>query len=112
MDKLISLAEIVVSIDEEGRIQGVACAYMNDFVTYTAHLQMIVVALESQGKGIGKSLCKELLKVAASKGMKKCMLTVDKVNLSAQRMYKAVGYVDSAERHANETKKYMEYHIV
>ena len=85
---------------------------MNDIVEKKAHLQMIVVDSFKHGAGIGKALCEFIHLMAKENGMKKCILTVDKGNNKAERLYNSLGYVDSCIKHNNNNKKNMEIILI
>lgn len=107
MNKLFKYAKIIY-VEDERKVCGIACAYMNDQILKEAHLQMILVDKEHQGKGIGKSLCQAILRKSREAGMEKCVLTVDRSNINAQKLYEKLGYTDSLTQHEKPDKKYME----
>ena len=111
MEKLIKYGEILIAI-HDNEMAGIACAYVNDYESFLAHLQMIFVKDKFQGLGIGRKLVYSIIELAREKGMKKVMLTVDKTNLRAEKLYKSVGYVDANLKHEKKNKKYMEYVFV
>ena len=108
MNRLIDLGEVLLMVIDE-KIVGMACAYMNDYITYIGHLQVLLVDEKFQKKGIGRNLAKAVLDLAKEKGMQECVLTIDKENRKAEALYKAIGYVDSNEKHKKDNKKYMIY---
>ena len=105
--KLIGNAQVLVAKDD-GIFCGLACAYMNDNVSKTAHLQLLLVDGEHQGKGVGRQLCREVLRFAKMYGMERLLLVVDKSNTVAENLYKSLGFLDCAERHGNPDKKNLE----
>lgn len=86
---------------------GIACAYINDAIGKMAHLQVLVVNSGKQRLGIGKELCQAIHCYAKKNGMNKCILTIDKGNFAAEKLYKNLGYFDAVEEHENTKKKYM-----
>ncbi len=111
VDKLYSLGEILVAIDNN-TICGVACAYMNDLVLQTFFLQLFVVDKNHQGQGIGSSLLLNLFDLGKQNGMTRGRLVCDRNNVSAERLYKKIGWFDSNTVHENPAKKYLDIILV
>lgn len=108
MDKIFHLADIFI-MGTLDNIEGMAIAYINQ--EKIAHLQMLVVNPKYQRKGLGKRLCQEFISESKKRKMKKCVLTVDKENIIAEKMYKQIGFYESNQEHSNKKKKNMEYLI-
>ena len=78
------------------KLIGLVSAYMNDFATKQAFLSMVCVAPAFRGKGIGRWLMHDFINAAAEKGFYESKLEVDKNNVYAIALYKALGYVMTA----------------
>ncbi len=109
--KLLGNAQVLVAKDK-GTFCGLACAYMNDHVSRTAHLQLLLVDGGHQKKGVGRRLCREVLRSAKGHGMERVLLVVDRSNVVAERLYKSLGFLDYAEQHGNPDKKYLECMLI
>lgn len=101
--KLLSLGIVFVEMDREG-IQGVCMGYMNDMKTYTAHIQVLLVASDHHRQGIGKQLILHFLQDSKSHGMKRVELTCDRCNQKAISFYKGLHFAEAENQHSNPTK--------
>ncbi|PWY86080.1 acyl-CoA N-acyltransferase [Aspergillus heteromorphus CBS 117.55] len=80
--------------EEEGDILG----FLSFMITYEDGLEVIYcyevhVTPSMRGQGIGRRLLASMMEIGRRIGMEKAMLTVFKANVSAQRLYEALGLV-------------------
>ena len=75
--------------EKEGAIVGFAGAWM---VLDEAHVTNIAVREDHRGQGIGRKLTEGLMQYAANLGVDYMSLEVRKSNLTAQNLYKSVGF--------------------
>ena len=66
------------------------------------HLARIIVDPAKRGKGYGKLLCLELIKIAIQKGYQKISLNVYRNNASALKLYTNLGFREIAEKSSEE----------
>ena len=110
MDKLIRYGVILIA-EEDQKILGISCSYMNDYQNMIAHLQMLLVSKDVHGRGIGRKLTMSTIERARINGFDSIELTVDKVNTKAEKLYRSAGYIDSEMAHNNPEKKYMVHYF-
>ena len=82
-------ARYLVAEDETGAVAGYAGAWM---IFEEAHITNIAVRKDCRGRGIGKALTRALIQYAANLGVQYMTLEVRAGNLTAQRMYKGLGF--------------------
>lgn len=87
---------------------GFIAFYIND-ESKIAFLSMIIVSNAFQGKGIGKSLMKELMDECTESKMEKVVLEVDKSNAQAIGFYEKYGFVKSDNQ--TESSYYYELNL-
>ncbi|RGK26442.1 GNAT family N-acetyltransferase [Bacteroides intestinalis] len=110
-ERLNRLGITFVCKDNE-EIAGLISGYMNDVTNKCAYIQVIIVAEQLQGKGIGTCLIKFFIdKAKIMYGNGTVFLTVDKCNEKAFRVYTNIGFTLSNTIHANEKKMIMEYKL-
>ena len=84
-----------VAVDPEDRILGVAMTTMGDeFLSGkpSAHLEVIAVAAEAEGKGIGGALFSRAEKAAAKRGAQTITPSGFLNNFRARRLYEKLDY--------------------
>lgn len=110
MDKLIRYGVILIA-EEDQKILGISCSYMNDYRNMIAHCQMLLVSKDVHGRGIGRKLTMSTIERARINGFDSIEITVDKVNTKAEKLYRSAGYIDSELTHSNPEKKYMVHYF-
>lgn len=58
----------------------------------------IAVAESSQGRGVGKQMITHLIRAAQTAGEREIVLTVDKTNTKAIRLYETNGFIRTAQQ--------------
>ncbi len=84
-----------VAVDLDDRIQGVAVIRLGkELLNHcpSAHLEVLAVAREAEGRGIGKALMAAAEKTAQSLGAETMTLHVFGMNTRARGMYEKLGY--------------------
>ena len=81
--------------EEEGKVIGYAGAWI---VLDESHITNIAVAEEARGRGIGRKLTEELLRILSSLGACYATLEVRVSNLKAQKLYGSLGFVSVGKR--------------
>ncbi len=71
---------------------AVACGAFKEYDASTVELKRIFVRKEHRGKGLAKSVVKELESLALSKGYKTCILETGHKQEEAINLYKKCGY--------------------
>lgn len=104
--KLLKFGTVIVAI-KDNIIVGVAAGYMNDFKTFTGHLQYLLVDDSCWGLGVGKKLCVAFCETAEIVGMAKMLLVVDCENQKAEKLYRSLGFFDYPILHQNNKKRNM-----
>lgn len=110
MENLIRYGVILIA-EEEQKVLGISCSYMNDYQSLTAHWQMLLVSKNAQSCEIGRKLAIATIEHARINGFDSIELTVDKANKKAEQFCRSVGYIDSELTHSNPEKKYMVHHF-
>lgn len=87
-------AEVLFAISD-CKVVGVATCFVN-FSTFRVkpylYIHDIVVLSEFRGKGIGKAMMHKLIEISEERKYCKITLEVRKDNLSAQKLYKNIGF--------------------
>lgn len=83
---------VFIIIKEMQNVVGFAAFYCNDLLTKRAFLSMIAVNEQYDGKGYGKLLINEVLKICRNKKMNELELEVNKSNIHAIEFYKRNGF--------------------
>lgn len=78
-----------------GRILAYAGAWL---IFEEGHITNIAVRAEERGKGIGKAVTLALLQYAANLGVQYMTLEVRKSNLTAQKLYRGIGFLELGVR--------------
>ena len=104
--KLLLYGTVIVA-KNLNEIIGIACFYANDYSTYFAHLQVLLVCSKYQGMEVGCKLIKAVHNMAFKEGMKYCTLTVDISNINAEKLYTRLGYKNYNVTNTNRNKKNM-----
>jgi len=81
--------------EEEGQIIGYAGAWI---ILDESHITNIAVAESARGRGIGRRLTEELLRVLSNLGASYATLEVRVSNLRAQSLYKSLGFISVGKR--------------
>lgn len=107
-DKLQRNAEICLAY-HRGVIVGFLTMYANDYETGMAHIPIIAVLDDFQGKGIGKVLISRSVALARQKKMQELWLTVDRNNHMAQHVYSELRFI---KKGMDKTKMIMSRDLV
>ena len=94
-EKLENNAEIALAFHNK-RIVGFLAMYANDFYNGKAHIPIVSVLKDFQGKGIGKALLSRAIALARQRKMINLWLTVDKDNLIAQHFYSEFRFIKTS----------------
>lgn len=81
--------------EKDGQILAFAGAWL---IFEEGHITNIAVSKEARGQGIGTAITKELMQYAANLGVQYLTLEVRKSNLVAQKMYRALGFIQLGVR--------------
>lgn len=81
--------------EDNGRLIGYAGAW---FILDEGHITNVAVIMEARGQGIGAGLMKALMQYAANMGVQYMTLEVRKSNLTAQKLYRKLGFVELGVR--------------
>lgn len=88
------LARYVI-VEEYGTIVGYAGMWV---ILDEAHIMNVVVEASRRGRGIGKALMQEMIRLAAVNGAERMTLEVRRSNHIARRLYTEIGFVESGVR--------------
>ena len=80
---------------EDGKVLGYAGAWL---ILDEGHIPNVAVTKERRGEGIGRGLMKALMQYAANMGVQYMTLEVRKSNLTAQKLYHSLGFIDLGVR--------------
>lgn len=81
--------------EENGEILGYAGAWL---IMDEGHITNVAVLKSRRGEGIGKGLMQALMQYAANMGVQYMTLEVRKSNLTAQKLYHGLGFIDLGVR--------------
>ncbi len=81
--------------EEDGEIVGYAGAWV---IIDESHITNIAVRKDRRGRGIGRRLTEELLRTLSSLGAGYATLEVRESNLTAQSLYKSLGFISVGRR--------------
>ncbi len=81
--------------EENGRVIGYAGAWI---ILDESHITNIAVAEDVRGRGIGRKLTEELLRVLSNLGAGYATLEVRVSNLRAQNLYQSLGFISVGKR--------------
>lgn len=81
--------------EQDGQILGYAGAWI---ILDESHITNIAVREDVRGKGLGKKLTKQLLKILSNLGACYATLEVRVSNIRAQNLYKSLGFVSVGKR--------------
>lgn len=107
LEKIYSKGITVIAYNRE--CIGFCTFYANDMVKKEMYITLIAVKSKYQGLHIGKSLLKVSIEDAKRRGMKSCVLEVQKDNESAIRFYKINGFQTFRE---TETSYYLKKQLL
>lgn len=93
--KVQEKAEIALAYNNK-RVVGFLVMYANDLVSRKAHIPIISILSDFQGRGIGKVLLSRAVALARQKKMHELWLTVDQGNHIAQHVYSELRFVKIA----------------
>jgi ribosomal protein S18 acetylase RimI-like enzyme len=89
--KLINHAVIFYAkIDK--KVVGLVALYANDEKTKVAHIPLVLIAKDTQRRGVGEFLMHEAINSSKKQGMKSIWLFVHKDNQAAIDFYKTFGF--------------------
>lgn len=91
VDKIMEKA-CIISVMEEGVLQGFLAYYANDHVNKIAFLSMVVISPAVRKMGYGRRLVDFFIADLILKGFKKCLTEVREDNIKAQNICKRVGF--------------------
>ena len=86
--------------DEQGRVTGIAAAYLDDGKSTQAYICAMWVAPESRHRGVGRRLVDEARTWLVEAGATEVKAWVSVANSSALRFYEAVGFTPTGARQA------------
>jgi ribosomal protein S18 acetylase RimI-like enzyme len=78
---------------------------------HEAHIRMLGVAPEAQGRGIGRALMDESIRIAREHGKTLMTLNTTERMKTAQRMYESMRFVRREDRQVDEEFKLLTYHL-
>ena len=81
--------------EEAGQLLGYAGAWL---ILDEGHITNVAVTKERRGEGIGRGLMQALMQYAANMGVQYMTLEVRKSNLTAQKLYHSLGFIDLGVR--------------
>ena len=81
--------------EEEGRVVGYAGAWI---ILDESHITNIAVEESARGRGIGRMLTEELLRILSCLGASYATLEVRVSNVRAQELYRSLGFVSVGKR--------------
>ena len=109
-NKLMEFGRVFVYKDASD-IHGVCMGYINDYQTFVAHLQVLLVCSEHQNKGVGTILIQHYISEAKKAGMRSILLTCDAENHPAKAFYKRMGFHVSDVSHPKPDKIFLVYSL-
>jgi ribosomal protein S18 acetylase RimI-like enzyme len=78
---------------------------------HEAHIRMLGVAPEAQGRGIGRALMEESIRIAREHGKTLMTLNTTERMKTAQRMYESMGFVRQQDWQVDEEFKLLTYRL-
>lgn len=84
-----------VVAEEAGRVIAYAGAWL---VFDEGHITNIAVEQSARGRGVGTAVTRALMQYASNMGVSYMTLEVRRSNLAAQRMYRALGFIELGVR--------------
>lgn len=84
-----------VVAEEDGRVIAYAGAWL---VFDEGHITNIAVEQSARGRGVGTAVTRALMQYASNMGVSYMTLEVRRSNLAAQRMYRALGFIELGVR--------------
>jgi len=87
-----------VAWDHRGQLCGILVASMID--ENTGMVPQLSVRRDCQGNGLGSSLLREYLRIAAERGLERVSLSVSKANTKAYELYRRLGFEIEKRFHA------------
>jgi len=96
--KLIEKGNFFIAKENEN-VLGLVAFYSNN-IDMGGYISLIGVSEIFQGRGIGKILLNEAIKIMIKDGMNKLKLEVNKSNINAQEFYKHMGfkYIEDSDK--------------
>ncbi|MFH1511797.1 MAG: ribosomal protein S18-alanine N-acetyltransferase [Bacillota bacterium] len=82
-------ARYLVAAEDDGTVIGYAGAWL---IFEEGHITNVAVREDCRGRGVGRRLTEALIQYAANLGVKYMTLEVRKSNLTAQGMYRKLGF--------------------
>lgn len=96
---------ICVAVDEEDTVVGAVMLRLRPELLSSrpsAHLEVLVLAEQAEGYGIGKALMREAERVARDRGALTLTLTAFAANTRARGLYESMGYDGELIRYIKE----------
>lgn len=97
-------AEVIVAVDENGKVLGSATIVLDTSSEMaewdedgTAGFRMLAVALDAQGKGIGRKLTDHCIEAARAAGKTAVLIHSRDIMTSARKIYSDYGFVRHPE---------------
>lgn len=81
--------------EQNGQLIGYAGAWL---IIDEGHITNVAVTPAERGKGVGTALMRALMQYAANMGVQYMTLEVRKSNLTAQKLYRAMGFIELGVR--------------
>lgn len=81
--------------EENGEILGYAGAWL---VLDEGHITNVAVSQHRRGEGLGRGLMQALMQYASNMGVEYMTLEVRKSNLTAQKLYRSLGFIELGVR--------------
>lgn len=111
--KLMSLAEIVVARDEDGKIVGLIFYYANDIENHKGYIAYLAVSSTCRKQGIAIQLLQHCFEYSCKVGM--AIIGVHTNNPNAKRLYEKVGFSEKESHYFEEyklTRHYLEKELL
>lgn len=105
LDKIINHGIVICAMQKE-KIIGYCAFYMNDFVSKTIYISLLVVDEALQGKSVGTNIIEYIKKLGKINGFKKIRLEVDLNNKKGIRFYHNNNFIVAGK--ASDESNYME----
>jgi ribosomal protein S18 acetylase RimI-like enzyme len=93
--------EVCIAVDDQQGILGVAIAQLREELLShapSAHLEVLVVRGDAEGRGIGKALIEQIERAVQARGAQSITLHVFASNTRARAVYKRAGYTEELIR--------------
>ncbi|HPN96678.1 MAG TPA: GNAT family N-acetyltransferase [Candidatus Moranbacteria bacterium] len=83
-----------IVVEYEGKAVGFASViiFLTPVYGYKARIEDVIVHRDHRGKGLGKMLSQELIKIARNKKIKSIHLTSNPQRVAARKLYESLGF--------------------